>query len=149
VPEERLQKIISQAGVTSRRAAEEYIKSGRITVNGKTVTELGTKADTAKDTIAVDGVTLDLGEGPRVVIMMHKPAKVMVTVSDPQGRTTVLQLLDRRAFQGMGPISCRASIRSVASTTTRKACCSSRTTASWPTSSRTRAGACVARIWPR
>jgi pseudouridine synthase len=92
--EERLQKILSQAGVASRRQAEQIILEGRVTVNGAVVTELGTKADLAKDHIKVDGRLL---RPPRriVYIALHKPNNTMTTVRDDRGRATVMELLKR------------------------------------------------------
>jgi 23S rRNA pseudouridine2605 synthase len=92
VPEERLQKILSAAGVTSRRKAEELIVEGRVTVNGKAVTELGTKADGDRDHIKVDG-KLIRQPARHVYIALYKPDCVVSTASDPQRRTTVLDLL--------------------------------------------------------
>lgn len=89
---ERLQKILSQAGVSSRRAAEEMIRTGRVTVNGKTVTELGTKANPWTDRIAVDGKPLR-HQAPPVYILLHKPVGVVTTLDDPAGRPTVRDLL--------------------------------------------------------
>jgi 23S rRNA pseudouridine2605 synthase len=88
----RLQKIISQAGVASRRKAEQLILEGRVTVNGQVVTELGSKADLARDHIKVDGKLL---RAPRelVYLMLHKPKGSVTTISDPEGRPTVMQLL--------------------------------------------------------
>lgn len=90
--EERLQKILASAGVASRRKAEQMITEGRIAVNGKVVTELGTKADFEKDHIKVDGKLLRQ-TAEHVYIALNKPDNVVSTVSDPQGRTTVLDLL--------------------------------------------------------
>src|SRR6266852_9106078 len=92
MPEERLQKILSQAGVTSRRKAEELIVEGRVTVNGKTITELGSKADLGVDHIKVDGRLL---HAPRrmVYIALNKPVNCVTTVSDPEGRATVMDLV--------------------------------------------------------
>jgi 23S rRNA pseudouridine2605 synthase len=89
---ERLQKIISAAGITSRRAAEELISEGRVRVNGKVVTELGTKADAAKDHIKVDGKLINPLQPP-TYIMLNKPAGFVTTMSDPEGRPTVQDLL--------------------------------------------------------
>ncbi len=90
--EERLQKILAHAGIASRRKAEELILEGRVSVNGETVTELGSKADPETDDIRVDGSPVRL---PRrhIYIAMNKPREVVTTLSDPQGRTTVKHLL--------------------------------------------------------
>lgn len=90
--EERLQKILAQAGIASRRKAEEYILEGRVTVNGQTVTELGSKADADRDHIKVDG-TLIRRPKRHVYIALNKPREVVTTLSDPQGRKTVKHLL--------------------------------------------------------
>ncbi len=96
--EERLQKILAQAGVASRRAAEELIRAGRVTVNGKVITEMGTRANPATDVIAVDGRPIkakgDNGPVQRLVyIALHKPLGVVSTAKDPHGRPTVLSLI--------------------------------------------------------
>jgi 23S rRNA pseudouridine2605 synthase len=90
--EERIQKIISAAGVTSRRAAEELIAEGRVRVNGTVVTELGSKADPSKDHIKVDGKLINPKQPP-TYIMLNKPAGFVTTMSDPEGRPTVQDLL--------------------------------------------------------
>ena len=92
MPEERLQKILSRAGIASRRKAEQIIQEGRVTVNGTAITELGSKADLERDHIKVDGKLL---RNPKHVISiaLHKPRGVMTTVSDPEGRPTVMDLL--------------------------------------------------------
>jgi 23S rRNA pseudouridine2605 synthase len=89
---ERVQKIISAAGITSRRAAEQLIIEGRVRVNGQVVTELGTKADASKDHIKVDGKLINPKQ-PLVYIMLNKPAGYVTTMADPEGRPTVLDLL--------------------------------------------------------
>ena len=89
---ERLQKIIAHAGVASRREAETMIAGGRVTVNGRPVTELGTKADPARDHIKVDGKLITGAETHRY-ILLYKPKEVMTTVDDPQGRVTVIDLV--------------------------------------------------------
>lgn len=89
--QERLQKIIAKAGISSRRAAEELVTAGRVRVNGVVVTELGAKADARNDKIEVDGKRLiseDL-----VYVVMHKPKNVVSTMSDPEGRPTVAEYL--------------------------------------------------------
>src|SRR5215472_4049168 len=90
--EERLQKILSRAGVASRRQAEEIIREGRVTVNGAVTTEMGSKADLERDHIKVDG---KLVHEPRhqVYMALHKPNNCVTTVTDPQGRATVMDLL--------------------------------------------------------
>lgn len=92
MPEERLQKILSQAGVTSRRKAEQLIVEGRVSVNGKTITELGSKADLETDHIKVDGKLLKKPKH-HTYIAIHKPKGVVTTVSDPEGRETIMHLL--------------------------------------------------------
>jgi 23S rRNA pseudouridine2605 synthase len=92
MPEERLQKILSQAGIASRRHAEKFIVEGRVTVNGSVVTELGSKADIARDHIKVDGKLI---HAPKhlLYIALNKPNNTVTTVSDPEGRATVMDLL--------------------------------------------------------
>lgn len=92
MPEERLQKILSTAGIASRRKAEQMMVEGRVTVNGAVVTELGSKADIERDHIKVDGKLLH-EPTRRVYIALNKPDAVMSTVEDPQRRTTVIDLL--------------------------------------------------------
>jgi 23S rRNA pseudouridine2605 synthase len=90
---ERLQKILSQAGVASRRASERLMLDGRVTVNGATVRELGTKADPARDDIRVDGRRVRVPEHHRY-LLLNKPRGYVTTRSDPQRRRTVLDLVD-------------------------------------------------------
>ncbi len=89
---DRLQKILAAAGIASRRKAEEIITAGRVAVNGKVVTELGSKADLTADTITVDGRPLERPER-FVYFLLNKPKGYVTTVSDPEGRPTVMQLL--------------------------------------------------------
>jgi pseudouridine synthase len=89
---ERLQKILSTAGVASRRLSEELIVQGRVSVNGKTVTTLGTKADPSVDEIKVDGRRIKV-EQRRRYILLNKPRGYITTRSDPQGRPTVMDLM--------------------------------------------------------
>lgn len=89
---ERLQKIIAHAGFASRREAETMIREGRVTVNGRVVTELGSKADPGADHIKVDGKLITRPETHRY-ILLYKPKEVMTTVEDPQGRRTVIDLV--------------------------------------------------------
>ncbi len=88
----RLQKIIAAAGVASRRKAEELITSGRVAVNGQVVTELGTKADAERDHIRVDGKLLH-GPQRQVYAALNKPKGYVTTITDPQGRPTIMDLV--------------------------------------------------------
>ena len=89
---ERLQKILSQAGVSSRRAGEQLMLEGRVTVNGVTIRKLGTKADAAHDEIRVDGRRIKVVERHRYVLL-NKPRGYVSTRSDPERRPTVIDLL--------------------------------------------------------
>lgn len=88
----RLQKIISEAGIASRRKAEELIISGRVRVNGKIVTELGTKADPVRDQIEVNGSLIRPAK-QRITVLLNKPDGYITSMYDPEGRPTVRQLL--------------------------------------------------------
>lgn len=88
---ERLQKVLAAAGIASRRACEQVILDGRVQVNGKTVTELGTRADPYKDEITVDLVPIHREQ--LVYILMNKPKGYVTTVKDEDGRPTVMALL--------------------------------------------------------
>src|SRR6202451_1534999 len=92
MPAERLQKIISAAGIASRRKAEELISGGLVAVNGQTVTELGSKADPEHDHIRVNGKLLH-GPEPPVYLLMNKPKGYVTTLRDPEHRPTVMDLL--------------------------------------------------------
>src|ERR1700733_16247108 len=89
---ERLQKIIARAGIASRRHAEGLIKSGLVTVNGQTITELGSKADESKDHIKVQGKLLR-PETERVYLVLNKPPEVVSTMIDPEGRRSLADML--------------------------------------------------------
>lgn len=89
---ERLQKIISAAGITSRRASEIMILDGRVAVNGVIVTELGSKADPAVDIITIDGKTLSM-PSKKLYVLLYKPVGYMTTLDDPGGRALVTDLL--------------------------------------------------------
>jgi 23S rRNA pseudouridine2605 synthase len=87
----RLQKYLSQAGVASRRASEGLIEAGRVSVNGSVVTELGTRVDPEGDAVMVDGKLVE--PAPRTWVALHKPVGYVTTRSDPEGRSTVYDLL--------------------------------------------------------
>lgn len=87
----RLQKFLSQAGVASRRAAEEMIRAGRVSINGKVSTELGVKVDPDRDKVEVDG--RPVGAVEPVWIALHKPPGYVVSRHDPQGRPTIYDLI--------------------------------------------------------
>ncbi|MFZ5877339.1 MAG: pseudouridine synthase [Nitrospirota bacterium] len=92
MPEERLQKLMARAGIASRRASEQLILDGEVTVNGRVVTELGTKADPDKDHVKVRGKLLQF-KTPLVYAMLHKPKGYVTTMSDPEGRPTIVDLI--------------------------------------------------------
>jgi 23S rRNA pseudouridine2605 synthase len=92
MPSERLQKIIAAAGIASRRAAEKLITGGAVSVNGQIVTELGSKADLERDHVRVNGKLLH-GPERHIYLLMNKPKGYVTTVSDPEGRPTVMDLL--------------------------------------------------------
>lgn len=91
---ERLQKILSKAGITSRRKAEGLILQGRVSVNGKIVRELGTKAVLGRDEIRVDGKTIK-PETEGIVLVLFKPRRCVTTLHDPQGRPTVADFVNK------------------------------------------------------
>lgn len=91
--EVRLQKYIADCGVTSRRKAEGFITQGRVTVNGEIVMELGTKVDPKNDIVLVDGHLADLNSVEPIYLMLHKPRGFVTTLSDPEGRETVMNLV--------------------------------------------------------
>jgi pseudouridine synthase len=92
----RLQKLLSAAGVASRRASERLIAEGHVTVNGHTVVTLGARADPTSDDIRVDGRRIARGH-PHRYVLLYKPTGYVTTRKDPQGRRTVLDLLGKRA----------------------------------------------------
>ena len=96
MPLERLQKIIAAAGIASRRKAEELIQSGLVSVNGATITELGSKADPETDSIRVNNKLLT-GAERREYVALNKPRGYVTTVSDPEGRPTVMELVRSKA----------------------------------------------------
>src|SRR6266403_3374352 len=90
--QERLQKIIARAGIASRRHAEQLILSGQVRVNGKTIRELGSKADSGADKIEVSGQKISAQER-KVYLLMNKPPEIVSTLADPEGRKTLRNLL--------------------------------------------------------
>ena len=96
----RLQKFLSRAGVDSRRNCETYITDGRVTVNGRCVTELGTQVDPSADAVCVDGVPV-VFEQESVTLMLHKPAGFVTTMSDPQGRPCAADLVPTAQYPGL------------------------------------------------
>jgi pseudouridine synthase len=99
--QERLQKILSRAGIASRRGAEEVMLHGRVSVNGETIRELGTKADIQSDDVRVDGVRIRPPKQP-VYLVLNKPKGVVSTRHDPEGRQTVMSLVP--AVAGLFPV---------------------------------------------
>jgi 23S rRNA pseudouridine2605 synthase len=89
----RLQKVIADCGVASRRKSEVIIMEGRVKVNGETVTELGTKVNPHSDVVEVDGNMIDLISIEKIYILFNKPRAVVTTVSDPEGRPTVMEYI--------------------------------------------------------
>jgi 23S rRNA pseudouridine2605 synthase len=98
----RLQRYLSEAGVAARRKAEELITAGRVTVNGRVVDELGSKVDPDKDTVTVDGLRVQPED--KLYLVLNKPKGYVSTVSDPQGRHTVMELLPRTTVKGLRPV---------------------------------------------
>ena len=90
--DERLQKIIAQAGIASRRKAETLIKEGRVRLNGRVVTELGTRADPRRDRVEVNGKRITVPKAWKYIIL-NKPSGVVTTASDEFERKTVLDLI--------------------------------------------------------
>lgn len=90
--QERLQKILSRAGIASRRTAETLIASGRVAVNGNTITALGTKADPEHDSITLDGKPVTI-QTRKIYILLNKPSGYVTTMSDPEGRPIVTDII--------------------------------------------------------
>jgi len=103
MPPVRLQKIIAQAGLASRREAEELIREGRVQVNGQRAS-LGDRADPEKDSVRVDGKRIRPRAGPKIYILLNKPKGYVTTIFDPQSRNTVMDLLPANVRQGVKPV---------------------------------------------
>jgi 23S rRNA pseudouridine2605 synthase len=99
----RLQKILSAAGLASRRTAEEWIREGRVRVNGR-VARLGEKADPDRDSIKVDGRRVRPSSGARTYVLLNKPKGFVTTTSDPERRDTVLDLIPTRLRRSVRPV---------------------------------------------
>jgi 23S rRNA pseudouridine2605 synthase len=101
--EERIHKILAQAGIASRRKAEDLMREGRVTVNGTIVSEPGAKADLDRDHIKVDGKLLKRPKA-HVYLALNKPREVVTTLSDPEGRQNVRHLIERRVKERVFPV---------------------------------------------
>ena len=99
----RVQKILAQAGLASRREAEEWIREGRVFVNGR-VAKLGDRADPKKDAVRLDQKRVHLRAGPKTYILLNKPRGYVTAVSDPNSRDTVLDLLPGVLRRGIKPV---------------------------------------------
>ncbi|MBP5313828.1 MAG: rRNA pseudouridine synthase [Eggerthellaceae bacterium] len=99
----RLQKFLARSGVASRRACEELIVAGRVSVNGVVQSELGFKVDGEQDIVCLDGKRISLSD-EKVVLMLHKPAGCLTTMDDPQHRPTVASLVPTDKYPGLYPI---------------------------------------------
>lgn len=99
----RLQRFLARAGVASRRGSEDLMTAGRVTVNGEITRELGTKVDVDRDHVEVDGIPVSLDTGA-TYIMLYKPTGYLTTMSDPQGRPCVADLVPRDRYPGLFPV---------------------------------------------
>lgn len=99
----RLQRFLARAGVASRRASEELIAAGRVLVNGQPVQKMGVKVDPDHDVVQVDGKVVTVSQ-EHVALMLHKPAGYVTTMSDPQGRACVADLVPAERFPGLYPV---------------------------------------------
>lgn len=99
----RLQKFLARAGVASRRGSEDFMTAGRVSVNGRVVTELGSKVDPKVDVVRVDGREVHLEDGS-VYLMLYKPKGYLTTMDDPQGRPCVAQLVPTKRYPGLYPV---------------------------------------------
>ncbi len=101
--EERLQKLLARAGVASRRKVEEMIREARVTINGRAA-EIGDKADLERDAVKVDGKRVQPHGGAHRYLLLNKPKYVMSTLADPEGRTTVIDLVPPRLRRALVPV---------------------------------------------
>ena len=99
----RLQRFLARAGVASRRGSERLMTEGRVRVNGEVVTELGSKVDPKCDVVTVDGRVCSILEAP-CYLMLYKPEGYLTTMSDPQGRHTVAELVPTEQYPGLYPV---------------------------------------------
>jgi 16S rRNA pseudouridine516 synthase len=99
----RIQKLIAEAGLASRREAEEWIREGRVRVNGRAAS-LGDRADPETDAVRVDGKRIPIRAGPRSYVLLNKPKGYVTTTDDPEGRHTVLDLLPPGLRRGVKPV---------------------------------------------
>ena len=114
----RLQRFLARAGVASRRGSERLMTSGRVRVNGVVVSELGSKVDPSVDVVTVDGKPCSITERSRYV-MLYKPQGYITTMSDPQGRPTVAELVPSREFPGLFPSILDTTVASAPTTNPR------------------------------
>ncbi len=99
----RLQKFLARSGVASRRASEGMIAAGRVKVNGRVVTEMGTKVVPSADEVRVDDAVVNM-RTDQVTLMLHKPAGYLTSMSDPQGRPCVAELVPCKRYPGLFPL---------------------------------------------
>lgn len=99
----RLQRFLARAGLASRRESEHYIVSGRVSVNGSVVSELGIRVNPTIDTVTVDGKAIRLAQSATSLII-HKPAGILTTMSDPQARPCIAALLPTQQYPGIFPV---------------------------------------------
>ncbi|MBY4798021.1 rRNA pseudouridine synthase [Collinsella sp. AGMB00827] len=99
----RLQRFLARSGVASRRGSEDLMTAGRVSVNGQVVRELGTKVDSTKDVVTVDGVVIEAA-AEAAYLMLNKPSGFLTTMKDPQDRPCVASLVPRDQYPGLFPV---------------------------------------------